>query len=154
LTALAAFVVLCLIVGICASFPVAMNVHNWYLTLKPPPLNPPNWLFAPVWAVLYVMMGVAAWLVWRQPDVQSRHHKALTVWGWQLALNALWTPVFFGLHLLLAAFAVICALFAMVAVTIFRCIPLNKGAVLLLAPYLAWVGFASYLNGGYWWLNH
>ena len=130
------------------------SVQGWYATLHAPPLTPPHWLFGPVWSLLYVMMAVAAWMVWREADVRWLHYKALRSWGWQLCINALWPPVFFGAHLLLPGLFVIILLFAAVAYTIYRFWPLQRMAAWMLAPYLAWVGFALYLNAGFWWLNH
>jgi tryptophan-rich sensory protein len=130
------------------------NVAGWYAGLARPPLSPPNWLFGPVWTVLYVLMAVSAWLVWRRPADQGGTGIALTFWGCQLAVNALWTPVFFGLRMLAPALAVILLLLAAVGLTCAKFWRLNRTAGWLLAPYLAWVGFASYLNAGFWFLNH
>ncbi len=141
---------LCLLVGAAGAGITISNIHSWYLTLDPPPATPPNRVFYPVWTVLYTMMGVAAWRVWRLPN----YHAALTLWGWQLGLNALWTPVFFGLHLLLPALAVLLGLNVMVVLTIGRFYRQDKTAAFLLLPYLGWTGFAVYLNAGFWWLNH
>jgi tryptophan-rich sensory protein len=98
-------------------------------------------------------MAVAAWLVWRLP-AGAGGQLALTFWGVQLAVNALWTPVFFGLRLIAPALGVVIFLFAAVAITCGAFWRLNRPAAILLMPYLAWVGFASYLNAGFWWLNH
>jgi benzodiazapine receptor len=141
-------------VGIASSGLTISNIHRWYLTLTPPPLNPPSWVFAPVWSTLYLLMGISAWLIWRQAELPRRPRRALLAWGWQLGLNAIWAPVFFGLHQIAAALAVVLALFAAVAWTLVKFLPLSRTAGLLLVPYLAWVGFASYLNAGFWWLNH
>jgi len=127
---------------------------GWYASLARPPLSPPNWLFGPVWAVLYVMMAVAAWLAWRVPVSGNGGQPALALWGAQLAVNALWTPVFFGLRLLGPALGVIVVLFGAVAATAVAFWRLDRVAGYLLCPYLAWLGFASYLNAGFWWLNH
>ncbi len=151
--ALAGFIGLCLCVGISGGGVSAVSVRAWYLSLARPPATLPDSLFAPIWAVLYVMMAVAAWIVWREPD-SRRRRAALTLWGWQLLLNALWAPLFFGLHLMLPALGVIVGLFGVLAVTILRFRALKPGAAALMLPYLAWVAFAGYLNAGFWWLNH
>ncbi len=130
------------------------NIASWYATLARPPLSPPDWLFGPVWSVLYVLMAVAAWLVWRGPAVGRLPQRALVVWGCQLAVNALWTPVFFGLRMIAPALAVILVLLGAVGLTCASFWRVNRAAGLLFLPYLAWVGFASYLNAGFWWLNH
>jgi tryptophan-rich sensory protein len=151
---LAVFIGICLAVGASGSGITATNVHHWYLSLSPPPLTPPNWLFGPVWGVLYVLMGVAAWLIWRQADLFSQQRRALAAWGWQLGINALWVPVFFGLHLMVPALGVILVLAGAITLTIRKFWPLSRVAALLMLPYLAWAGFATYLNAGFWWLNH
>ncbi len=145
---------LCLLVGMEAARFTWHGPPGWYASLARPPLSPPNWLFGPVWAVLYVMMAVAAWLAWRVPVSGNGGQPALALWGAQLAVNALWTPVFFGLRLLGPALGVIVVLFGAVAATAVAFWRLDRVAGYLLCPYLAWLGFASYLNAGFWWLNH
>jgi len=152
--ALAGFIGLCLLVGASGAGFTATAVRGWYRTLSHPPGTPPDWLFAPVWTALYVLMGVAAWLVWRRRGERpNRTYAALRVWGWQLLLNALWTPVFFGLHSFAMGVAVIVALLAMVVVTIVAFQRLSLFAAGMLVPYAAWVGYASYLTIGLFLLN-
>lgn len=127
----------------------ALSVHTWYLTLRPPPLTPPGVVFGPVWTVLYVLMGVAAWRVWRTKG----HAAALRLWGWQLAANALWTPAFFGLRSPTLGLVVILGLLALIVLTIRAFRAHDRWAAAMLLPYLAWVCFATYLNAGFWWLN-
>lgn len=128
----------------------AANVTGWYASADKAPWSPPNWLFGPVWTVLYTAMAVAAWLVWRRRTESSR--PALRAYAAQLALNLLWTPVFFGLYPALGtpalwiAFAIIIALAVAVAVTVLRFGPISRTAGLLMLPYLTWVVFASSLN--------
>lgn len=143
---LAAFLVL---VALAASVGAAFQPGPWYEALRKPPLTPPDAVFAPVWSALYLAMAVAAWLVWRErgPD------RALVLWAVQLAANALWSLLFFGLHvpgLALLEIALLLGLLAATTRAFFRIRPL-AGALLL--PYLAWVAFASYLNAGLWLLN-
>jgi len=124
----------------------------WYASLAKPSWNPPNYLFGPVWTVLYVLMAVAAWLVWRKAGF-SGAGAALTLFVVQLALNALWSYLFFGMHRPDLAFYDIIALWAAVlgvAVLFWR---VDHVAAGLMVPYLAWVGFASYLNFTLWQLN-
>ncbi|MDN4642497.1 TspO/MBR family protein [Arthrobacter sp. PsM3] len=128
----------------------ANNVNGWYATADKAPWSPPNWLFGPVWTVLYTAMAVAAWLVWRKRTEGTR--PALTAYAVQLVLNLLWTPVFFGLYPALGtpalwiAFAIIVALAVAVAVTVLYFGPISRTAGLLLLPYLTWIVFASSLN--------
>lgn len=154
LFALLGFVGLCLLVWAANGAITAGSVQGWYRTLNRPPLTPPDWLFGPVWTVLYLCIGTSAWLVWRRMDVATeRKRAALRVWGWQLLLNAAWPPVFFGLHSLPGGMVVILALGVSILLTIRAFWPLQRAAALLLVPYLAWVCFATYLNAGFWRLN-
>jgi tryptophan-rich sensory protein len=147
--ALVGFVGLCVLVGAADSALTASGVRGWYLSLARPPGTPPNWIFGPVWMTLYVLMGVAGWLVWRREGAG----RPLQLWGWQLAINALWNPAFFGLHNIGLAFAIIVAMIAMTATIVRAFAKVQKAAAWLMAPYLAWSCFAAYLNAGFWWLN-
>lgn len=151
--ALAGFLALCLSVCVANSGMMLRDVHLWYVSLTAPPLCPPDWIFAPVSLCLGLLIAFAAWLIWRQPDVRWAHHRALTAWGWQLAISTLWTPLFFGLHLVLPALAVSVALFAGVFLTVIKFRPLNRTAAVLMLPSLVWIGFSVYLNAGFWWLD-
>ena len=124
----------------------------WYEHLKKPSWRPPNRLFAPVWTVLYLMIAVSGWLVWRAAGFPGAA-LALSLYVVQLLLNAAWTPVFFGLHRLDLGFAVIVLLWLSIAATIAAFAPINAAAAWLMAPYLAWVSFASLLNFAVWQLN-
>lgn len=124
----------------------------WFAALAKPSWQPPNWLFGPVWTTLYLMMGIAAGLVWRRgpaPAVRG----ALAIYAMQLVLNALWTPAFFGAHALGAALVVIVVLWIAIALTIIRFWSIHRVAAALLLPYLAWVSFATALNAELWSLN-
>ncbi len=125
---------------------------EWYASLRKPAWNPPGWVFGPVWTVLYTMMAVSAWLVWRQGG-WSRQRKPLLIFLGQLALNALWTPLFFGLHRPGLAFGEIILLWLAILATwrAFRLV--HRGAAWLLVPYLAWVSFAAALNFTLWRMN-
>jgi translocator protein len=125
---------------------------DWYAQLQKPAWNPPNWIFGPVWTTLYALMGVSAWLVWR-PRGFAAVRGALSLFLVQLALNALWTPVFFGLHLLGGGFLVIVLLWLAIIATIRAFARVNRVAAVLLVPYLLWVSFASVLNLTLWRLN-
>jgi tryptophan-rich sensory protein len=149
--ALLGFLGLCLLVDMSAGIFTASSVQGWFASLTRPPFAPPNWLFAPVWTILYFMIGVSAWLVWRtgRPDC----YRALRLWGWQLLFNALWSPAFFGLHSPGLALAMILVLVTLAAATLWRFAPINRVAALLLAPYVAWGVYATYLTAGFFVLN-
>ncbi len=132
-----------------ASAVTATSVHTWYLSLRRPPGTPPNWLFGPVWTLLYLMMSLAAWLVWRRVGAGP----ALRLWGWQLLVNALWTPAFFGLREPAVAMLVVAVLVGLVLATLRAFSGIHRLAAWLLVPYAAWTGYAAYLTVGFWWLN-
>ena len=142
-------VVAAAVIGNLATLP---NLAPWYAGLVKPSFNPPNGVFGPVWTTLYVMMIVAFWRVLRA-EAAPRRGAAI---GWflvQMALNAGWSVAFFGLHSPLAGLAVIGPLVVAIAATIRAFRPIDRPAAWLLAPYLAWVSFATLLNTAIWWLN-
>ncbi|MEX0404474.1 TspO/MBR family protein [Aquibium sp. LZ166] len=122
---------------------------EWYANLAKPPFNPPNWLFAPAWTILYVLIGIAGARTWRRAPKSA----AMAAWWAQLGLNFLWSPVFFTLHIIGAAFLVILALLAAIILFIVIAWRIDRVAAMLFLPYLAWVAFASLLNGAILWLN-
>jgi tryptophan-rich sensory protein len=121
----------------------------WYAALRKPRWCPPDWLFAPAWAVLFCMIAVAGWLVWRAAGFGP----ALVAYAVQLALNFAWSWLFFGLRRPDLAFLELCALWASIALCIALFAPISALAAWLFAPYLAWVGFAGALNLALWRLN-
>ncbi|MBS0640862.1 MAG: TspO/MBR family protein [Acetobacteraceae bacterium] len=147
--ALVGFVGLCLLVGAVGGSITARAVQGWYAGLNAPPGTPPNWVFAPVWSVLYVMIGVAAWLVWKRRGPS----RPLRLWGWQLAANALWVPAFFGLRSPGLGLVVLAAMLMLTALTILAFLRVRRIAGWLMAPYACWAAYASYLNVGFWLLN-
>jgi benzodiazapine receptor len=149
LLALAGWVLLCFTA---AALGGVFMPGEWYASLKKPAWNPPGWIFGPVWTTLYTMMAVAAWLVWLQGGWKQQR-RPLVIFLVQLALNALWTPLFFGLHWTGLAFAEIVLLWLAIAATLRAFWPVSRVAAWLLAPYLAWVGFAAVLNFTLWRLN-
>lgn len=130
----------------------AGNTSGWYDTLRRPSWRPPDWVFGPVWTVLYVAIAVAGWLVWRQRGSPGAT-AALSVWAVQLVLNAAWTGLFFGLRRPGLAFVEILVLGVAVAATVVLSARVSWPAALLLLPYFAWVCFAAALNGAIWNLN-
>jgi tryptophan-rich sensory protein len=146
-------VVLCVTVGYLSGLVTRESILTWYVTLNKPSFNPPNWVFAPVWTLLYIMMGVAAGMVWTSNSDEQTTKKALGFFAIQLGLNALWSCLFFGLHNPLLALIEIILLWLMIFETYNMFKKINKTAGLLLLPYLAWVSFATILNASIWWLN-
>jgi tryptophan-rich sensory protein len=124
----------------------APAIPGWYAGLVKPALNPPSWVFAPVWTTLYALMGVALFMVWREGMEKKEARRAVRLFALQLILNALWSPIFFGMHDLSLAFADLVLMWFAIAATIFAFSKVSRGAAWLLAPYLIWVTFAGYLN--------
>lgn len=151
---IAIVVIICLAVGYLSGMVTRASITTWYPTLVKPSFNPPNWIFAPVWTSLYVMMGVAAGLIWNQITTQKATvTKALQFFIIQLVLNALWSYLFFGLHNLMLATIEVVLLWLMIFETYSQFAKINKTASYLMLPYLAWVSFASVLTASIWWLN-
>ena len=128
----------------------SVDAATFYAQLSKPSWAPPAWLFGPVWSVLYALMGIAAWLVWRSP---GPNRLALSLFGAQLAANALWSWLFFGWHRGALAALEVLLLLALIVATIAAFRPFSRVAALLLVPYLLWVGFASALTWAVWRAN-
>jgi translocator protein len=122
---------------------------EWYAELEKPAFNPPDWLFAPVWSVIYVLIAIAGWRIW----IAARESAAMAFWWAQLGLNFLWSPVFFAWHWIGLALVVIAAMLAAILAFIAAAWPRDRAAALLFLPYAAWVGFATLLNAAIWLLN-
>ena len=133
-----------------ASFGALFLPGPWYAALAKPTWTPPGWIFGPVWTVLYVMIAMAAWVVWQQ---RARVDTGLVLWGAQLILNGAWSWLFFGLERPGAALLDIVVLLAAIAATAIAFARISRIAALLLAPYFAWVAFATALNFAIWRLN-
>ena len=138
--------------GIGSVFTVSA-IPNWYAALQKPELSPPNWVFAPVWTVLYVLMGIAAYLVWRKGFEVKGVKTALALFCIQLVLNGLWSIAFFGVQSPLIALGVITLLWLAILFTTIAFFKISRVSAALLLPYLLWVSFASYLNYTIWALN-
>ena len=128
-------------------------VTTWYPTLRKPAFNPPSGIFAPVWTLLYALMGVALCLTWRRRPLDARAAPALRLFTLQLLLNALWSVIFFGLKSPRSAFIEIVVLWAAIILTIRAMYPVSRLGAVLLLPYLLWVSFAGLLNLAIWRLN-
>jgi tryptophan-rich sensory protein len=145
-------IVICNLAGALGSIFTARTVDTWYIELVKPSFNPPSWVFGPVWTTLYILMGISLYLVWI--DRKKKFKKpALTVFGIQLALNALWSILFFGLQSPFYAFIEIIFLWAFILASIYYFYKISKPAAYLLIPYIAWVSFAAILNFFIYYLN-
>ena len=131
---------------------MAFRPGAWYRRLNKPSWRPPDWLFGPVWLVLYIMIAISGWLVWRSAGLEGAA-VALTVYVVQLVLNGLWSVIFFGLRRPDLAFAEIICLWLSILATIAAFYPLNATAAYMLIPYAAWASFAAILNFKIWRLN-
>lgn len=142
-----------LVVGGLSGIATARGVAEWYPTLAKPTFNPPSWVFGPVWTVLYIMMGVAAFLVWRRGLDVEGVRVALAVFAIQLALNGLWSILFFGMQSPGWALVEIAVLWIAIGTTVVLFWRVAPASGALLLPYWGWVSFAVVLNASLWWLN-
>lgn len=144
----------CLLVGYLSGMVTRDSITTWYPTLVKPSFNPPNWLFAPVWTILYIMMGVAGGMIWNRLEQDTENvKKAFTFFIIQLALNAAWSVIFFYFHNPFLALIEVILFWLLIFETYNQFKKIDKTAGLLLIPYLAWVSFATVLNASIWWLN-
>jgi benzodiazapine receptor len=150
---LIAAIALSLVPGIVGSIFTAPAIPAWYAGLIKPAFNPPNWVFGPAWTLLYILMGIAQFLVIKGGFMDRRVKAAAGVFILQLVLNGLWSYVFFGLHAPGWALVEIALLWASIVVCLILFIRISRAAGMLLIPYLAWVTFAAVLNGSIWVLN-
>lgn len=146
-------IAVCELAGIVGSVFTMPAIPGWYAGLAKPSFNPPNWIFGPVWTLLYAMMGLAAYLVYEKGFKRPEVKKALAVFAAQLVMNTLWSIVFFGAHRILGAAVVIVLLWAMILATILLFHRISKAAAYLLVPYILWVSFATVLNASLYVLN-
>jgi benzodiazapine receptor len=146
------FIAICLAVGGFGAIFTSSSVNSWYPTLRKPSWNPPSWLFGPVWTALYLLMAIAAWLVWRKRGFDAATG-ALGLFAFQLALNAVWSPLFFGMKSTLAGLLDIVPLWAAILATIVSFWKISPAAGALLLPYWLWVSFATALNFTLWRMN-
>jgi len=146
------FVTLCLLVSAAGGAVTALSVDTWYQALAKPSFNPPDWVFAPVWTILYCLMGVSGWRVWRHRASQATRG-ALALFALQLFFNFAWSVLFFGLQRIELALIDIVILFVAIVANMILFWRIERLATLLLAPYAAWVAFATILNVSIWLLN-
>jgi translocator protein len=144
--------IICQGAGILGSIFTTPEIGGWYAKLVKPSFAPPNWLFAPVWTLLFTMMAVALYIIWSSRSDNGKR-AALATFAAQLLLNVAWSAVFFGGHMMLGGFFVVIALWIMITLSIYRFKIVSPLAAWLMVPYLCWVTFAGVLNFYYWWLN-
>jgi len=142
-----------LLVGTTAGLFTSSGVNGWYAVANKPWFNPPNWIFAPVWTTLYVLMGIALFLVWKSDAAMDIKKTALTLFAVQLVLNFFWSFIFFKLQQPGWAFAEIILMWLMILMTIWWFGKISSTAAWLMVPYICWVSFASVLNYSIWRLN-
>lgn len=140
------------VVAAAAATGAVFRPGTWYRALKKPGFTPPNWLFGPAWTILYILIAIAGFLVWRAVGIAGAP-LAFGLYFLQIALNAAWSPLFFGVHRPDLAMADIVLLWLAIAATILAFWPISTAAALLLVPYLLWVSFAGLLNFAVWRLN-
>lgn len=147
---LAASIIIPLAAGFIGSLFTTSSIPTWYSALNKPSFSPPNWIFFPVWTVLYILMGIALYVVWQKgTNVKA----AMSIFGTQLALNVLWPIIFFGMRSPFYALIEILVLWVSIALTIRAFWKISKTAGNLLIPYILWVSFAAFLNYSVWMLN-
>ncbi len=146
-------VVICELAGIVGAFFTASAIPEWYGGLAKPALNPPGWVFGPVWTALYLLMGISVYLIWREGRERREVRFALIAFAIQLILNAIWSPLFFGARSPFLGLIDIILLWLAVLWTMALFFRISKSAGWLLVPYLLWVSFAAYLNFSIWLLN-
>jgi tryptophan-rich sensory protein len=149
---LIASIFLCQMAGAIGSLATFPNIAGWYLALNKPFFTPPNWAFGPVWLTLYLLMGIAFFMVWNK-GLNKKTRPALQIFGIQLALNTLWSIVFFGFQSIFAGLVVIVLLWLAILWTMARFWKISRPAGWLLVPYIVWVTIATALNAAVWLLN-
>lgn len=139
-------------VGGISGFITSSEIGGWFASLQKPVFNPPNYLFAPVWTLLYTLMGISLYLIWTSPSGENRK-KALQIFGVQLFFNFWWSILFFSFHLLVVSIVDILLMWLLIIYMIKEFRKIRASAAYMNIPYLLWVSFASILNISIWWLN-
>jgi translocator protein len=142
-------IAICQFAGILGALFTAPAIPGWYEALEKPALNPPSWIFGPVWIFLYLLMGIALFLIWEKGFKNKKVKTAMGIFSIQLILNALWTPLFFGAQNPVLAFIDITLLWLAIIWTMHAFYKVSKPATYLLIPYIIWVSFAIYLNASF-----
>lgn len=137
-------IIVCLLAGMIGSFFTTPSIATWYASLIKPSFSPPNWVFAPVWTTLFILMGLSLYLVWSRGLKKVKLE--ITIFGVQLILNIIWSVLFFGLRSPLYAFVEIIVLWLAILIIIIKFYKVSKNAAYLLIPYILWVSIASLLN--------
>ncbi len=150
---LAISILICQLAGVIGSIFTASSVSTWYPMLIKPAYTPSGQIIGAVWIILFTLMGISLFLIWREGKDMPEVNFALFVFAAQLIVNILWSAAFFGLQSPLAGMIVIIVLWALILITTFRFWPINRTAALLLVPYVLWVSFAAFLNYSIWRLN-
>ena len=146
-------ILICEAVGIMSGLLSQTNMNEWLATLNKPSWNPPSWLFGPVWSILYALMGLALWIIWKSHFDETSKRIALIIFALQLFLNFWWSLLFFRFHSPALALADILLMIVVITITVFRFALISRKASWLLVPYLAWVCFAAILNYTIWSMN-
>lgn len=144
---------ICILAGGLGTIFTVSSISTWYTTLNKPAFSPPNYLFAPVWTILYILIGISLYLVWKKGIKTKKSREAVYTFGVQLFLNAVWSPIFFGYKNIFLALIVIILMLFFIIKTIVLFAKIDKKAAYLLYPYAAWVSFATILNFSVWFLN-
>lgn len=146
-------IALCEGAGILGSFFTVSSIPVWYQTLNQPFFSPPNWIFGPVWIILYALMGISLYLIWEHKIKKKNTQTALNFFWMQLGANAIWSVLFFGLKNPLLGLLDIVLMWVLILITVNKFWKIDQRASILLLPYLAWVSFATILNFSIWQLN-
>jgi len=144
--ALFGFIGVCLLAGLAGYLLITPDIPGWYAGLHKPAFTPPDWAFSPVWTVLYIAMGIAAYMIWKSDSQKREKANAILLFAIQLVLNVMWVFVFFGMHNIRGGFLVAFGLMVAIALTIVSFAKISGKAALLLVPYILWVIFATALN--------
>ncbi len=142
-----------LLIGFSSGFFTITDVGSWYQTIQKPAWNPPYWIFGPVWTTLYILMGIALFLIWKKEGNNKLKKAAIILFAIQLVLNFFWSIIFFNQHQIGWALVEIVILWLSILLTIFVFAKIDKIAAWLMLPYIAWVSFATILNFTIWQLN-
>lgn len=146
-------ILLPLLVGATSGFFTTTGVGSWYQTIQKPSWNPPNWIFGPVWTTLYILMGIALFLVWKADTNPGTKRIAIVLFALQLVFNFFWSFIFFNQHAIGWALVEIIGMWLLILATIFAFAGISKTAAWLLVPYISWVSFAALLNYTIWKIN-